>query len=93
MHFEVLVEDQSGGIAIEFVLAKILGPNGTRHSWRVRKYKGLGRIPRNLRANVDPTRRLLLARLPHGCCAATERVSIPRTLAWSWWSTRTAATA
>lgn len=64
MHFEVLVEDQSGGIAIEFVLAKILGPNGTRHSWRVRKCKGLGRIPRNLRANVDPTRRLLLARLP-----------------------------
>ncbi len=28
MHFEVLVEDQSGSIALDVVLEKILGTNG-----------------------------------------------------------------
>ena len=64
MHFEVLVEDQSGGIAIDIALAKILGPNGTDHSWRTHEYKGLGHIPKDLDATADPTRRVLLAQLP-----------------------------
>ena len=54
MHYEVLVEDKSGSIALDIALAKILGPNHSRHSWRVRPYKGLGRIPENLDAAANP---------------------------------------
>ena len=65
MHFEILVEDESGRIAVEGVLGKILGANGSSHSWRTRGYKGLGRIPKDLRGGTDPTKRLLLDRLPN----------------------------
>ena len=64
MHFEVLVEDQSGSIALDVVLEKILGTNGADHSWRVHAYKGIGRIPKNLHAVTDPRKRLLLDQLP-----------------------------
>ena len=64
MHFEVLVEDQSGSIALDVVLEKILGANGADHSWRVHPYRGIGRIPRNLHAVRDPGKRLLLDQLP-----------------------------
>ena len=64
MHFEVLVEDQSGGIALDVVLEKILGANGQRHSWRLHPYKGIGRIPANLHAAPNPRKRLLLNHLP-----------------------------
>ena len=64
MHFEVLVEDQSGGIALGHILEKILGPNYTEHSWQIRAYKGIGRLPRNLRGVTDPKARILLDRLP-----------------------------
>ena len=47
MHFEVLVEDRSGSIALDIALAKILGPNHTSHSWRVHA----------LRQSVSATRR------------------------------------
>ena len=64
MHFEVLVEDQSGSIALECLLEKILGANHTAHSWNLRSYKGLGRIPKNLHRAPDPQKRLLLHHLP-----------------------------
>ncbi len=64
MHFEVLAEDQSGRLVIEGVLPKILGTNGATHSWRTHAYRGLGRIPRDLRGAVDPRKRMLLDRLP-----------------------------
>lgn len=64
MHFEVLVEDQSGSIALECILQKMLGPNREHHSWRIIKYKGAGRIPKNLRGVTDPKKRILLDRLP-----------------------------
>ena len=64
MHFEILTEDQSGKIALEIILEKILGANGWLHSWKVHPYRGLGRIPKNLRADGDPSKRLLLNRLP-----------------------------
>ena len=35
MHFEVLVEDRSGSIALDILLEKILGQNGQPHSWRL----------------------------------------------------------
>ena len=64
MHFEVLIEDQSGGIALDVVLTKILGENKKTHSWRLHSYKGVGRIPKNLRSIPDRKRRLLLDHLP-----------------------------
>lgn len=64
MHFEVLIEDQSGSIALDVVLEKILGTNGQTHSWRLHPYKGVGRIPANLHAAPNPRKRLLLNHLP-----------------------------
>ena len=64
MHFEVLIEDQSGGIALDVLLEKILGENRKPHSWRLHSYKGVGRIPKNLRSVPDRKRRLLLEQLP-----------------------------
>ncbi len=64
MHFEVLIEDKSGSIALDVVLNKILGENGQAHSWRLHPYKGVGRIPRKLDAVPDPRKRLLLNHLP-----------------------------
>ncbi|MCY4661100.1 MAG: hypothetical protein OXF93_15005 [Acidobacteria bacterium] len=64
MHFEVLAEDRSGSIALECVLEKILGANGTDHTWRMHRYKGIGRIPRDLGRTPDPGKRLLLDQLP-----------------------------
>ena len=64
MHFELLVEDQSGGIALEFFLDKILGANNSRYSWKIHTYKGIGRIPKNLHHVPDRSNRLLLDNLP-----------------------------
>ncbi len=64
MHFEVLAEDRSGSIVLNVVLEKLLGANGTDHSWRMHAYKGIGRIPRDLHRAPDPAKRLLLDQLP-----------------------------
>ena len=64
MHLEVLVEDRSGSIALEHILKKILGGNYTEHSWRMHFYKGIGRLPTNLRGVTNPSSRILLDRLP-----------------------------
>lgn len=64
MHFEILVEDQSGSIALDLFLKKILGPNNTNHSWRLHSYKGIGHIPKGLDKVGDPAKRLLLNNLP-----------------------------
>ncbi len=61
MHFEVLVEDSSGRAALDVLLRKILPGE---HTWRTTPYKGLGRIPKNLRPRQDPAKRQLLAQLP-----------------------------
>ena len=64
MHFEVLVEDQSGGIALQHMLAKILGPNYSEHSWRIHPYKGKGELPSNLYGAPNPKNQQLLNNLP-----------------------------
>ena len=64
MHFEVLVEDRSGSIAVELFLEKILGNDPSIHSWRIRAYSGIGRLPKDLRSTADKKKRLLLNRLP-----------------------------
>ncbi len=64
MHFEILVEDASGKIALESILEKTLGPNGQDHTYKIISYKGIGRIPKDLRGTTDPRKRILLDRLP-----------------------------
>lgn len=61
MHFEVLVEDSSGRTSLDVLLRKILP---CEHTWRTTPYKGLGRIPKNLRPRQDSAKRQLLAQLP-----------------------------
>lgn len=64
MHFEVLVEDASGELLLRSVLPKILGQLGNPHTWRTHPYKGIGRVPKDLRGKTDPAKRILLDRLP-----------------------------
>ncbi len=64
MHFEVLTEDASGKIVLEHIMGKILGQDQQEHTYRIISYKGVGRIPRDLRGRVDPQKRILLDRLP-----------------------------
>jgi hypothetical protein len=64
MHFEVLVEDASGELLLSSLLPKILGAFGQPHTWRTHPYKGIGRVPPNLRGKTDPWKRVLLDQLP-----------------------------
>ena len=61
MHFEILVEDQSGKRVLDILTPKILGD---QHTFRVIDYRGIGRIPKNLRSRTDASNRLLLDQLP-----------------------------
>ncbi|MYB57865.1 MAG: hypothetical protein F4X51_15860 [Gemmatimonadetes bacterium] len=61
MHFEVLVEDQSGKHALDILIPKIIG---SEHSFKVRAYRGIGHIPSNLTSNVGVSSHLLLNALP-----------------------------
>lgn len=61
MHFEILVEDQSGKKALEILIPKIVGDD---HTIRIHPYKGISRIPRNMRDTSDAAKRILLDNLP-----------------------------
>ena len=61
MHFEILVEDQSGKKALDILVPKIIGDD---HTFNVHPYKGIGRIPKNLGGNADASKRILLTQLP-----------------------------
>lgn len=64
MHIEVLVEDSSGEKLLAQLLPQILGEQGAPHTWRLKAYKGIGRIPHGLTAKADPAKRILLDQLP-----------------------------
>ena len=61
MHFEILIEDKSGKKALDILVPKIIGDG---HTYNIHPYKGIGRIPRNLGANSDVSKRILLDQLP-----------------------------
>ncbi|VAW48353.1 hypothetical protein MNBD_GAMMA02-997 [hydrothermal vent metagenome] len=61
MHFEVLVEDVSGKNLLELLIPKIINQEST---YRVFPYKGIGKIPKGLKGKTDPSKRILLDRLP-----------------------------
>jgi len=64
MHFEILIEDCSGRRLLEYVVPKIIGPQGGPHTWRLHAYRGMGRIPAHLSPTSDPSKRILLDQLP-----------------------------
>ena len=64
MHFEILVEDASGKIVLESAMGKILDQIGQDHTYKIFSYKGIGRMPKDLRGATDPQKRILLDRLP-----------------------------
>ena len=79
MHFEILVEDQSGKRMLDILIPKIIG---NQHTFRVIDYRGTGRIPRNLANSTDIRNRLLLDQLPrllrgYGNTFANYRASYP----------------
>src|SRR4030042_1775333 len=61
MHFEILVEDQSGKKMLNIIVPKIIG---NKHTFRVIPYKGIGNIPKNMKNPKDVTARILLDNLP-----------------------------
>ena len=61
MHFEVLIEDQSGKMMLDSLVPKIIGD---QHTFKVYAYKGIGRIPKNINSTTDARKRLLLEQLP-----------------------------
>ncbi len=61
MHFEILVEDQSGKKMLDILVPKIIDDN---HTFNVKSYKGVGRIPAKMNISVDASKRILLANLP-----------------------------
>ncbi len=61
MHFEILVEDQSGKKALDILMPKIIG---NQHTFRVIAYQGIGNLPKNLTSHTDANKRLLLDQLP-----------------------------
>ena len=61
MHFEVLVEDQSGKAMLDILLEKIIDEP---HTFEVKSYKGIGHIPRNITSTNAAGKRLLLDQLP-----------------------------
>ena len=61
MHIEILVEDFSGKCALDILVPTVLGD---QHTFRVHPYKGIGRIPKNMRDSADASKRILLTNLP-----------------------------
>lgn len=61
MHFEILVEDISGKIALDILVPQIIN---AEHTFKVHHYKGIGHIPKGLISVSDPQKRILLDRLP-----------------------------
>jgi hypothetical protein len=61
MHIEILVEDLSGKKALDILVDRLVQTDAT---FRVHPYKGIGRIPKNMRDAADPSKRILLTNLP-----------------------------
>lgn len=62
MHFEILVEDVSGKTALEILVPKIISTE--QHTFKIISYKGIGRIPKDLKSASEAKKRILLDQLP-----------------------------
>jgi len=64
VHFDILVEDQSGKNALNILVPKILGTADEAHTFEIHWYKGIGHIPNCLKPKTDAKKRILLDQLP-----------------------------
>ncbi len=64
MHIEILVEDSSGKRLLDHIVPTILGAFAETVGWRVISYRGIGKIPANLKSGADAANRILLDQLP-----------------------------
>ena len=55
----ICIEEPENGL-----YPKLLGPHGEPPTWRLHNYKGIGRLPPNLRPVTNPALRTLLNKLP-----------------------------
>jgi hypothetical protein len=62
MHFEILVEDISGKTALGILVPKIV--DAEQNTFQIHSYKGIGHLPKGLKSNSDPKKRILLDQLP-----------------------------
>jgi hypothetical protein len=62
MHFEILIEDLSGKTALEILIPKIISTE--LHTFAIHHYKGVGRIPKDLKSVSEARKRILLEQLP-----------------------------
>jgi len=60
MHFEILVEDQSGKKALDMLVPKIIGE---KHTYRIISYNGIGHIPSKMPSGAVAKKRTLLDNL------------------------------
>ncbi|HRJ53153.1 MAG TPA: hypothetical protein PLE99_10310, partial [Candidatus Thiothrix moscowensis] len=61
MHFEILVEDQSGKKMLEILVPTLIS---NKHTYKIVSYKGIGKIPVNMRDTKTASNRILLENLP-----------------------------
>jgi len=61
MHFEFLIEDQSGKKAMEILAPKLLKDGNT---FKIHSYKGIGHIPKGLKPKSNASKRQLLDQIP-----------------------------
>jgi len=64
VHFEILVEDQSGSVTVANLFNKIVQTASIQPTMRLHPYKGLGVVPKDLKPNTKAKERILLDRLP-----------------------------
>ncbi|MDR1491200.1 MAG: DUF4276 family protein [Planctomycetaceae bacterium] len=61
MHIEILTENLSGKELLEILVPKII--NCQKHTYKIISYRGIGRIPKNLKTKQDVSKRILLEQL------------------------------
>ena len=57
-YMEILIEDESGGILVDHILKKYIQERDNIQ-YRIHKFKGIGKIPKKLKADQMKTRKLL----------------------------------
>jgi hypothetical protein len=60
LHIEFLVEDKSGEIGLKHLVPRIVREDVT---FNIHSYRGIGRIPKRMTSNTDPSKRFLLDQL------------------------------
>ena len=72
MHFEILVEDQSGKRALDILMPKIVSDP---HTFQVIGYRGIGRLPQESQKRIGSPQAVVARPSSHAYCAVMARHS------------------